>query len=87
MAQDLKYGTITTEHGDIGEDEPVFLFRAKDTLLPMLLDDYLGYCREYGSPENHLDGIIAARKAIVEWQNAHPDQIQVPQSASTEVPE
>ncbi|HEY5484425.1 MAG TPA: hypothetical protein VIK31_11555 [Propionibacteriaceae bacterium] len=35
---DSTYGKVTTEHGTIGADEPVIVFRAKDKLLPALLD-------------------------------------------------
>lgn len=80
MAQDLKYGEVICERGTIGADEPVVVFRSKDTLLPAVMDAYLAMCREEGSPEHHLDGIVAARKTVVDWQNEHADQIQVPQS-------
>ena len=30
MGIDAKYGRVTTERGDIGEDEPVVVFRAQD---------------------------------------------------------
>lgn len=37
MAIDLKYGRVTLENADIGEDEPVVVFRARDALLPKVL--------------------------------------------------
>lgn len=37
MAVDGKYGRVTLEHGDIGEDEQVVVFRAQDSLLPKVL--------------------------------------------------
>lgn len=40
MGQDLKYGKITTEHGSIPEDEPVFVLRAQDALALFALDAY-----------------------------------------------
>ncbi|MFI6304299.1 hypothetical protein ACIBCH_20710 [Amycolatopsis thailandensis] len=78
MAIDLKYGRVTLEHGTIGEDEPVVVFRAQDVLLPALLDEYRRLCAEAGSPANHLDGIDAATRAVIQWQQNH--HTQVPQS-------
>lgn len=80
MAKDLKYGHVTTEHGDIGENEPVVVFRAKDAMLPELLTRYWHLCSAAGSPDHHLDGIETAREQVMEWQAAHPTQ--VPQSAA-----
>jgi hypothetical protein len=82
MAIDRKYGRVTTERGDIGEDEPVFVFRAQDQVTPWLLVEYEDLCRRAGSPQRHLDGIAAAREQIVAWQADH--HTQVPQSAPVE---
>jgi len=38
--RDSKYAKVTTPHGTIGAHEPVIVFRAKDKLLPALLDAY-----------------------------------------------
>jgi hypothetical protein len=68
MGQDPKYGKVTLEHGSIGEDEPVVVFRAKDKLLPALLSIYLELCALAGSPSRHL-ALIGEAQAIVEaWQ-------------------
>ena len=80
MAIDRKYGRVTLERGDIGEDEPVVVFRAQDKLLPTVLDYYRMLCRDHGSPEHHLDGIAETRRVVVDWQAEH--HTQVPQSAA-----
>ena len=83
MAKDLKYGHVTLEHGHIGEDEPVMVFRAKDRLLPALIDMYLMMCRLAGSPQRHMDLISENRDIIVAWQRENPTK--TPDSvASTE---
>jgi hypothetical protein len=69
MAIDIKYGRVTTERGTIGEDEPVVVFRAQDTLLPKVLAYYLLFCVKAGSPRHHLDAIIDARDAVQAWQS------------------
>jgi hypothetical protein len=80
MAIDRKYGRVTLERSTIGEDEPVVVFRARDTLLPKLLKIYRILCELAGSPQHHLDAIHDSAMQVKEWQAAH--QTQVPQSES-----
>ena len=80
MAIDLKYGRVTTEHGTIGEDEPVVVFRAQDETLPKLLAYYHLFCVKEGSPRHHLDAIMDAREKVLEWQKDH--HTQTPRSDS-----
>ena len=69
MPVDRKYGQVELEHQrSVEDDEPVFVFRAKDVILPKLLDIYFGMCREAGSPRTHLESIAAAREEILTWQ-------------------
>ena len=72
MARDRKYGKVTLENGHIGEDEPVMVFRAKDRLLPALIDMYLLMCRLAGSPQRHMDLIAENRDIVVAWQAQNP---------------
>ncbi len=80
MAKDLKYGNVTMEHGSVGEDEPVFTFRAQDILLPKVLEFYLGLALAAGSPAHHCDAICASQEAVEKWQKEHADQVRVPNS-------
>ncbi len=75
MAIDIKYGKVTTERGTIGEDEPVFVFRAQDRLLPKVLAYYHLFCLRAGSPRHHLDSILEARDAVSEWQSENMTKI------------
>lgn len=81
MAIDHKYGQVTTEHGDIGADEPVVVFRGRDILLLKLLQDYQQLCVAAGSPAFHLAQIDAAREFVGGWQERNPDQVRVPSSS------
>lgn len=72
MAIDTKYGWVTTEHGTIGEDEPVVVFRSMDRLLPKVLKVYRIMCELAGSPEHHLAAIDRAVAAVKAWQSEHP---------------
>lgn len=78
MAKDLKYGNVTLERGTIGEDEPVVVFRAQDSLLPELLENYIHMCKREGSPERHINKIIAAQSFVQEWQENN--SVKIPTS-------
>jgi len=41
MGYDGKYGKVTTEHGNIPDDEPVIVFRGRDKIIPAMLRFYL----------------------------------------------
>lgn len=81
MAYDGKYGRVTTEHGDIGEDEPVIVFRAQDGTLPNLLAHYLMLCVKAGSPRRHLDIILDTIERVRDWQD-DPDNYVRPAPTS-----
>lgn len=72
MGIDGKYGRVTTEFGNIGDDEPVVVFRAQDRLLPKLLKIYKILCELAGSPQHHLDLIHGAAMTVKAWQADHP---------------
>ena len=80
MGYDRKYGRVTTEHGEIPEDEPVIVFRARDRLLPKVLAYYRLFCWKAGSPRRHLGMIDDSVVAIEAWQAKHPDQVRTPDS-------
>lgn len=71
MGIDGKYGRVTTEHGNIGHDEPVIVYRAQDELLPEILMHYRLLCKKAGSPERHIDAIMDTLLNVVRWQTKH----------------
>lgn len=72
MAHSLKYGKVTLEHGEsVGEDEPVFILRAKDITAPTLIGIYKVLCFDAGSPYEILDKLDAQETAIRDWQAEH----------------
>jgi hypothetical protein len=74
MGLDGKYGRVTVEHvreRPIGEDEPVFLFRAQDELLLKVLIHYHDLCKQAGSPPDHLNGIVTEIMRIKAWQDTN----------------
>lgn len=81
MAIDAKYGRVTLEHGNIGEDEVVVVFRAKDKLLPKVLMYYHLFCMKAGSPKRHLDLIWQSLQAVYAWQDEH--ETKTPDSESS----
>lgn len=83
MAQDLKYGQVTLEHGTIGEDEIVVVFRAQDALLRKVLGYYLMLCTKERVKRRHLRLILDAIDAVDQWQQEHPDQVKLPSSETS----
>lgn len=80
MPVDKKYGRVILENQrNIGDNEPVFVFRAKDQELLPLLTVYRRFCELAGSPENHLAAIDDTAAEIKAWQAEHGTQ--VPRSA------
>lgn len=76
MPYDIKYGQVTLEHQrNIGDDEPVIVFRAQDALLPEVLVFYAQRCREEGSPDRHVEKIGVALEVITAWQENHYTKI------------
>lgn len=71
MAIDNKYGRVTFPNGDIGEDEPIFVFRAQDKLLPYVLEMYYDLCETEECHVRHLEKIHESRVIIKEWQDKH----------------
>lgn len=81
MGIDRKYGKVTTEFGNIGEDEPVVVFRAKDMLLPKVLAYYHLFCLKAGSPRRHLNIILNTKEIVEEWQDKN--EVKVPDSENS----
>ena len=72
---DRKYGRVTPEFGDFGEDGPVVIFRAKDAILPKLLAYYHLFCMRMGSPREYLDLILDSREEIIDWQEENEPRV------------
>ena len=83
MGYSVKYGKVTTEHGDIPDDEPVIVFRAQDALSTEILHGYLALCAEKGSPPRHLSLVAAALSRFLAWQGEHAQQVKMPDSESS----
>lgn len=75
MGVDGKYGRVTTEFGDIGDDEPVVVFRAKDALLPEVLAIYGALCTLHGSPDRHVELVRDSKARVERWQAANTAQV------------
>jgi len=80
MGYDGKYGKVTTEHGDIPDDEPVIVFRARDKMVPAMISFYRSLCQDNGSPQRHLDLIQRCANNIIQWQADHPERTRQPDS-------
>lgn len=70
----------------IPEDEPVFLFRARDMLGLQTLVVYEGLCRMNGCEPSHLAGVAGAIARFEKFMNEHPDRMKMP-GITRETPE
>lgn len=68
MATNAKYGHVTIEHGNIPDDEPVFIFRYKDKTLPVLVSFYAMLSGVAGSPDEFVADLLARVMEITVWQ-------------------
>lgn len=82
MGHDLKYGKVTTQFGDIGEDEPVIVFRARDRLVPDVLAYYAARCIKAGSGIFHVSVIMENVERFRTWQRENGSAVRTPNSAA-----
>jgi hypothetical protein len=76
MGVDNKYGLVTvSDNTDIAENEPVFLFRAKDRLTPKVLSYYAYLCERSNASEEHVKSIDFAREMIENWQQNNETKV------------
>jgi len=80
MPIDKKYGRVILENQrNVGDNEPVVVFRGKDSVLLPLLAHYRKLCKLAGSPDNHLAAIDDTAAGIEAWQQQNG--CQIPRSA------
>jgi hypothetical protein len=65
------YNRIQDPAGFIEEDEPVFLFRAKDVLAPVILGRYADLLRQHGCDQAMIDATLAWEQKMRVWQRTH----------------
>jgi len=53
--------------GGIGRDEPVFLFRAKDVLTPIILARYAELLRQHGCQQEMIDSTLLWEAEVRKW--------------------
>lgn len=71
MAVNHKYGPVSFTRGDIGDEEPVFVLRARDPLAAEVACFYLMLRAEAGvTPEMAADLAVAIGE-IRDWQAGH----------------
>lgn len=81
MAFENKYGRISVEHepgNPLGEDEPVFLLRARDTTSISGLIEYRRLCIIHNSPQEHIAALDQVLENFREWQNSNLELVKTP---------
>lgn len=75
MAHDLKYGRVTTEHGDIPDDEPVIILRGQDRLTVPTMSNYGFLAIVGGCDDVHVGAVEAAIDIVSDWQSTHVTKV------------
>lgn len=78
MADDMKYGEITTSLKQIPHGEPVFILRARDMAAVPMLESYGRKCARLGAGPAHLESLRLVIARFREWQSANPTLVKVP---------
>lgn len=81
MAISDKYGKVTVEHepgNPFGDDEPVFIFRARDVLSKVVINEYLKLLFTFGASEEHQESVKEAINTFITWQKNHTQLVKVP---------
>lgn len=70
MAEAGKYGHIHPMDAleEVGNDEPVFIIRARDSISLLALESYAVLADNAGCPEAHVEGIGDVIQKFREWQ-------------------
>lgn len=58
--------------------EPVFVLRAQDNQALTTIEDYASNCLAVGCSSDHLENVAKAQHAFLDWQQAHPDKVKLP---------
>lgn len=72
------YQGIQDPSGKIGEDEPVFLIRAKDMTAVATLNFWASYAEAQGANPDIVETARNQALAMVAWQGKNLDKIGVP---------
>lgn len=79
------YDTFIDLSGRIGEDEPVFVLRAKDGQAYEAIDAYYDACKTAGADSNFTEQIEKSKSMFLEWQKDNAGKVKrVPDSPSND---
>lgn len=73
-----KYGVISCTGKQFHPGEPLFLFRATDTLAPATIRDYAMRAQVVGCSDEFVNAIKRHADRIAEWQVANPELVKQP---------
>ena len=84
MIVDRKYsGVLTKADGSVVNDWIVF--RAKDALVPTMIEFYITQCRDAGCSEEHVAGMTALLHRIRAYQAKFPDMVKTPDTVAEDM--
>lgn len=82
MGYDMKYGEVTVENEPgnrlNGEDEPVFLIRARDRASVATLIDYRNNASQEGAVSEMLEAVDTTIEQFEQWQTENHESVKIP---------
>lgn len=75
MSAESKYGNVVTEFGSIGQDEPVFLLRARDALAVKTVSDYWVRAVDAGCSDAFQDSLSDVMETFLAWQEENETKV------------
>ena len=86
MKMDHKYnGEIFKNDGTVVPEDEWIVFRAKDQVVPMMLDFYLMKCIELNANSFHVKEIELLINRVNQFQYANPKRCKVPDTFESDM--
>ena len=87
MGYDRKYGQVTTEHGEIPDDEPVIVLRARDVHAAAAVGYYHSVCSADRQVDAaHADSVAEVLRQFCAWRDANPHRMKTPDTTPEQMP-
>jgi len=74
----FRISAVSTEHGNLHDENHAVLFLAKDRAFPVALRAYRAECERIGAAPAQLSGIDLLIERVERYQAANPHLVKVP---------
>lgn len=74
----FKFTAVSNKSGKTYTEKDAIIFLAKDSLLPNLLDHYVGLCSQAGVDERQMLGVKLLKDRVLTWQRKNIKKVHKP---------